>query len=65
MLDLEKTVRLRLLELGEDCWIEVVGYRRTAEELKLIGRYWLTNRVVNVWNRLGRHIVSAESIGCF
>ena len=28
-----------------------------------IGRYWFTSRVVNDWNRLGRHVVSAESIG--
>ena len=30
-----------------------------------IARYWFTNRVVNDWNRLGRHVVSAESIGSF
>ena len=28
-------------------------------------RYWITNRVVNDWNRLGRHVVSGESIGSF
>ena len=26
-------------------------------------RYWFTNRVVNDWNRLGRHIVSATCQG--
>ena len=30
-----------------------------------IGRYWFTNRVVNDWNRLDRHVVSAESIRSF
>ena len=30
-----------------------------------IGRYWFTNRVVNDWNRLDRHVVSAESISSF
>ena len=30
-----------------------------------IGRYWFTNRVLNDGNRLGRHVVSAESIGNF
>ena len=30
-----------------------------------IGRYWFTIRVVNDWNRLGRHVVSAEPIGSF
>ena len=30
-----------------------------------IGRYWFTNRVVHDWNRLGRHVVSAESIDSF
>ena len=29
-----------------------------------LGRYWFTNRVMNDWNRLGRH-VSGESIGSF
>ena len=26
------------------------------------GRHWFTNRVVNDWNRLDKHVVSAESI---
>ena len=26
---------------------------------------WFTNRVVNDWNRLGRHVISTESIGSF
>ena len=30
-----------------------------------LGRYWFINRVVNDWNRLGRHVVSAESIDSF
>ena len=30
-----------------------------------LGGYWFTNRVVNDWNRLGRHVVSGESIGSF
>ena len=30
-----------------------------------ISRYWFTNRVMNDWNRLGRHVVSAKSIGSF
>ena len=25
-----------------------------------IGRHWFTNRVVNDWNRLDKHVVSAE-----
>ena len=28
-----------------------------------LGGYWFTNRVVNSWNRLGGHVLSAESIG--
>ena len=42
------------------------GYK--LEKLRFrtdIGRYWFTNRVVNDWNRLGRHVVSGESIGSF
>ena len=30
-----------------------------------VGKYWFTSRVVNDWNRLGRHVVSAESVGNF
>ena len=47
------------------------GYK--LEKLRFrpdLGRYWFTNRVVNSWNRLDRHLfwvdtVSAESIGSF
>jgi len=42
------------------------GYK--LEKLRFrtdIGRYWFTNRVVNDWNRLDRHVVGAESIGSF
>ena len=42
------------------------GYK--LEKLRFgtdLGRYWFTNRVVNSWNRLGRHVVSAESMGSF
>ena len=28
-----------------------------------LGGYWFTNRVVSDWNRLGGHVVRAESIG--
>ena len=30
-----------------------------------LSRYWFFNRVVNYWNRLGRHAVSGVSIGSF
>ena len=39
------------------------GYK--LEKLRFrtdIGRHWFTNRVVNDWNRLSSHVVSAESI---
>ena len=39
------------------------GY--TLGKLRLrtnLGRYWFTNRMVNDWNRLDRHLISAESI---
>ena len=42
------------------------GYK--VEKLRFgtdLGRYWFTNRVENDWNRLGRHVVSAESIDSF
>ena len=44
------------------------GNKYKLEKLRfrtVIGRYWFTNRVVNDWNRLSRHILSAESIGSF
>ena len=42
------------------------GYK--LEKLRFrtdIGRYWFTNRVVSDWNRLNRHVASAESISSF
>ena len=30
-----------------------------------LGGYWSTSREVNDWNRLGGHVVSAQSIGTF
>ena len=30
-----------------------------------IGRHWFTNRVVNDWNMLDKHVVSAESTSSF
>ena len=30
-----------------------------------LGGYWFPKRVVNGWNRLGGHVLSAESIGGF
>ena len=30
-----------------------------------IGKNWFTNRVVNDWNSLGKHVVEAESINSF
>ena len=44
---------------GNEYKLEILTFRTD------LGRYWLTNRVVNDWNRLGRHIVSDESIGSF
>ena len=32
---------------------------------KEIGKNWFTNRVVDEWNRLSRHVVSANTIDCF
>ena len=54
--------------------IEISNQERTRgngyklEKLRFgtdVGRYWFTNRVVNDWNRLSRHVVSAETIGSF
>ena len=39
------------------------GYKLEKNRFRTdLGRYWLTNRVVNDWNRLGRHVVITESI---
>ena len=32
---------------------------------KEIGKNWFTNRVVDEWNRLSSHVVSAKSIDCY
>ena len=54
--------------------IEISSQNRTRgngyklEKLRFrtdVGKYWFTNRVVNQWNRLGRHVVSAETVGSF
>ncbi len=42
------------------------GYK--LEKLRFrtdVGGYWFTSRVVNDWKRLGRHVVSGETIGSF
>ena len=44
---------------GNGYKLEKLGFRTD------LGRYWFINRVVNDWNRLGKHVVSAESIGSF
>ena len=30
-----------------------------------MGKYWFTDRVVNEWNKLDIHVVSAETVGSF
>ena len=45
--------------------LEISSQDRTLRFRTDLGRYWFTNRMVNDWNRLGRHVVSAESIGSF
>ena len=42
------------------------GYKLDKPRFRTdIGRYWFPNRVVSDWNRLDKHVVSAESIGSF
>ena len=42
------------------------GYKLDKFRFKKdIGKNWFTNRVVNEWNRLGEHVVSAETIDSF
>ena len=51
--------------------IEISSQSRTRNKLDKprfrtdIGRHWFTNRVVNDWSRLDKHVVSAELIGIF
>ena len=54
--------------------IEISSQNRTRgngnklEKLRFrtdVGKHWFTNRVVNDWNRLSRHVVGAESISSF
>ena len=56
----------QVLEFSSQDMTRGNGYK--LEKLRFrtdIVRYWFTNRVVNDWNRLGRHVISAESIGSF
>ena len=42
------------------------GYKlETFRFKKEMGKNWFTNRVVNEWNRLSSHVVSAIFIDCF
>ena len=42
------------------------GYKLEKFRFKTeIGKNWFTNRVVDEWNRLISHVVSAKSIDCF
>ncbi len=55
-----------MLEISSQVRIQGSGYK--LEKLRFrtdVGRYWFTNRVVNDWNRLGRKVVSDETIGSF
>ena len=45
-----------------------IGNRFKLEKFRFrieIGRNWITNRVVDEWNRLSNHIVSAEKMKSF
>ena len=56
----------QVLEINSQDRTRGNGYK--VEKLRFkadIGRYWFTNIVMNDWNRLGRHVVSGESIGSF
>ena len=56
----------QVLEISSQDTTRGNGYK--LEKLRFrtnLDRYWFTTRVVNDWNRLGRHVVSAESIGSF
>ena len=42
------------------------GYKLDKPRFRTdIGRYWFTHILVDYWNRLDRHVVSAESISSF
>lgn len=42
------------------------GYKLEKIRFRIdLSRYWFTNRMVNNWNWLGRHVVSADTIGSF
>ena len=56
----------QVLEISSQDRTRGNGYK--VEKLRFrtyLGRYWFTNRVMNDWNRLGRHVVSGELIGSF
>ena len=56
----------QVIEIGSQGRTRSNGYMLDKPRFRTdIGRHWITNRVVNDWNRLHKHVVSAESIGSF
>ena len=56
----------QVLEISSQDRKREIGYRPEKLRFRIdLGIYCFTNREVNDWNRLDRHVVSVESIGSF
>ena len=56
----------KVLEISSQDRTRGNGYKLEKIRFRIdLDRYWFTNRVVNNWNGLGSHVVSAESIDSF
>ena len=56
----------QVLEISNQDRTRGNGYK--LEKLRFrtdVGKHWFSNRVVNDWNRLSGHVVSAETLGSF
>lgn len=56
----------QVLEISHQNRTRGNGYKLEKRRFRTdIGRHWFSNRVVNDWNRLSQHVVSAETLSSF
>ena len=59
--DISKVLRVYSQDINRNNGFKLEKFRFRRE----IGKNWFSNRVVDEWDRLGNHIVSAQTLGSF